>query len=156
MIIVSGLQRKTGQVRTQTYLPGQEGAARLFRRHLREKGYNTVLVNDVKEAYRARRAADSVPDGYQMRDAFKKPEVFGYEGVNSYQLHSLGTARGDKKNIHLKDSGTNFLDDAVESAEKQVAKWSDTHKGIVIYKAIKLVRKIVKPTTEVVELTVVS
>lgn len=169
MIIVSGLKRKTGQVRTQTFLPGQEGAARNFRAHLRGLDYNTVFVNDVKERYRARAAGG-------MRDAFKKcdcetcethklaekragmgrEEVFGFEGVTGYQLLSQGTARGNGLHTPIKDGATNFLDDAVENAEKLVAKWSDSHKGIVIYKAIKLVRKITKPTTETVDLTVAS
>jgi len=151
-------------VRTQTFLPGQEGAARLFRKHLRDLEYNTVFVNDVKERYRAR-----AEDRRVMKDAFKKcpcekcstvrekrDEVFGFEGVTGYQLISLGTARGNGLHSPVKESATNFLEDAVESAEKLVAKWSDGHKGIVIYKAIKLVRKVTKPTTETVELTVAS
>jgi len=165
MIIVSGLHRKTGQVRTEKYMPGREGPARKFRERLRNLGYHTVLINTVKEAYRAR-----TEDRRVMRDAFKRcdcstcagerdrkrPDVFGFEGVTGYQLISLGTRTGSGRHSTVKECATNFLEDAVESAEKKVAAWSDTHKGIVIYKAIKLVRKVTKPTTETVELTVGS
>jgi hypothetical protein len=153
MIIVSGLNRKNGEVRTQKYPPGREGLARRYREYLRSVGYNTVLVNDVKEMYRdrARRAAE---DRRAARDAFDeaKEQPFTVEDISGYQLHSMGTGRGNMKGLHIKDSGTDTLTGAIKDAEKKVSKWQDTHKGIVIYRAIKLVRKIVKPTTEVVEL----
>jgi len=143
-------------VRTQTFLPGHEGNARLFRRHLRELGYNTVLINDVKEAYRARRA-DS--ERRRMRHAFTRPgeptrehmETLNYEGIVGFQLHSAGTKSGNLAGKHY--DGSNNYEDAVAMAEAQVAKWSDSHKGIVIYKPIALIRKITKPTTEIVELS---
>lgn len=141
MIIVSGLNRKTGAVRTLNFEPGKEGNARSFKSHLRALGYTTTLVNDVAESYReaAGRCA-TVCEHY-------------VEGIKGYQLHGNGTGSGSMKGQHIKDSGTSFLDDAVEQAEKLVNKWSDSHKGIVIYRAIKLVRKVTKPTTEIVELS---
>lgn len=162
MIIVSGLNRKTGQVRTQTFLPGKEGNARYFRRHLRELGYTTTFVNDVKEMYRAR-AAGGMRDPRQhcrkMRHAFTRPgeptrehmETLNYEGIVGFQLHSAGTKSGNLAGKHY--DGSNNYEDAVAIAEAQVAKWSDSHKGIVIYKPIALIRKITKPTTEIVELS---
>lgn len=162
MIIVSGLHRKTGQTKTRKYLPGAEGAARRFRSHLRALGYTTAFVNTVKERYRAQAAERTrarAPEGCDCSTCEgerkrKRPDVFGFAGVTGYQLISLGTARGNGLHSPVKECATNFLDDAVESAEKKVAAWSDGHKGIVIYKAIKLVRKVTKPTTETVELTV--
>ncbi len=164
MIIVSGLHRKTGQVRTQHFAPGKEGNARKYRSHLRALGYTTTFINTVKEMYRARAAGGMARDTFKKCDCStcegerkrKRPDMFGFEGVKGYQLISLGTARGSGMHSPIKESATNFLEDAVESAEKTVAAWSDTHRGIVIYKAIKLVRKATKPTTETVELTVGS
>lgn len=141
MIIVSGLNRKTGQVRTQNFMPGREGNARQFRAHMRGLGYTTTFVNVVK-------------DEYAMRDAFKKQDAeqpFTFEGIAQYQLHSLGTRTGLHKSKHIE--GTNFLEDAVETAEIRVNGWSDSHKGIVIYRALKLVRRVTKPATEIVELS---
>ena len=146
MIIVSGLNRETGQIRKNVFLPGCEGLARKFRALLRDQGYTTAFVNEVKERYRMERARSlvgSVP---------KREEVFTCEGVSSYQLHSLGTGSGNMKGKHIAECETNFADDAIEQAETRIAKWSDSHKGIVIYKAVKLVRKTTKPTTEIIDL----
>lgn len=142
MIIVSGLNPKTGAVRTLSFYPGKEGNARQFRARLRTQGYNTAFVNVVK-------------DEYAMRDAFKKQDEeapFASSDVTGYQLHSQGTGRGDMKNSHVTKVKANTLTGAIEEAEKLVGKWSDGHRGIVIYRAIKLVRKITQPMTEIVEL----
>lgn len=142
MIIVSGLHRKSGQVRTQTYQPGREGPARAYREHLRALGYHTVFVNDVRKVFQelsARRAAE-------------RNEPFSYKGIPGYQLHSLGTASGGYEK-HIKGSATDTLTAAIENAESKVDSWSEGHKGIVIYRAIKLVRRVAKPTTEIVELS---
>lgn len=141
MIIVSGLQRKTGEVRTQSYQPGQEGPARKYRAWLRSLGYNTVFVNDVAARYTAATAS-------AVRDS--EPFELEFEGIKQYQLHSLGTRSGCMTGKHI--AGESTVTDAIETAELRVGGWSDSHKGIVIYRAIKLVRKVVKPTTEVVEL----
>lgn len=143
MIIVSGLQRKTGRVQTQTFLPGQEGDARKFRAHLRSYGYNTVFVNDVAAIYTA--------SSQLVEHDFKSSEKpFEHAGITGYQLHSLGTGRGQMKGKHI--DGASTLTGAIDDAEERVNGWSAGHKGIVIYRAIKLVRRVTKPTTEVVEL----
>lgn len=144
MIIVSGMHPRNAQVRTQSFEPGKEGNARKFRKHLRALGYNTVFVNDMKDFFqRYREATDRCATVCEHH----------VEGIAGYQLHGNGTRSGSMKGQHIKDSGTSFLEDAVEQAEKLVNKWSDSHKGIVIYRAIKLVRKVTKPTTEIVELS---
>ena len=135
-------------MRTQSFQPGKEGDARKFRQHLRALGYTTVFINEVKEAYKRLCTTDGASALAEIRN-----EPFTFEDINGYQLHGNGTRSGSMKGQHIKDSGTSFLEDAVEQAEKLVNKWSDSHKGIVIYKAIKLVRKVTKPTTEIVELS---
>ena len=157
MLIVSGMHRETGHVRTDKFHPGREGDARKFRGHLRALGYDTVFINEVKERYRA--AANRYGKDWKCKcDACvttsqERGQPFAFAGVVAYQLHGNGTGSGSMKGQHIKDSGTAFLEDAIEQAEKLVDKWRDTHKGIVIYKAIKLVRKVTKPTTEIVELS---
>ena len=154
MIIVSGLHRKNGQVRTQTYRPGNEGPARTYQSHLRALGYQTVLVNDVKNAFQQSYdagvrflAAEREAKGFTTQ----REEPFAFEGIAGYQLHSLGTRSGCMKGKHI--DGASTLAGAIDDAEDRVNGWSDRHKGIVIYKAIKLVRRITKPTTEIVELS---
>ena len=154
MLIVSGLHRKTGKMKSRKYLPGAEGPARRYRQELRAQGYITVFVNDVKERYRARAESER----RRMRHAFDRPgepsrermETLNFEGIVGFQLHSAGTKSGNLAGKHY--DGSNNYDDAVAIAEAQVAKWSDSHKGIVIYKPVALIRKITKPTTEIVEL----
>ena len=142
MIIVSGLHRKSGRVRTRNFMPGREGAARNFRATMRSAGYNTVFVNDVADRYANR----------EMLKKYDESEPFAFEGISGYQLHSLGTS-GTMKACHLRGGGTDTLTAAIEHAESKVDSWSEGHKGIVIYRAIKLVRRITKPSTEVVELS---
>ena len=149
MIIVSGMNRKTGEVRTQSYKPGQEGPARKYREYLRSIEYDTMLVNDV-----ARRYHNAVkPWRCKCDDCIspKKNEPFAFEGIAGYQLHSLGTGRGTMKGKHVVSADSHS--GAVMIAEDRVNGWSDSHKGVVIYKAIALVRKVTKPTTEIVELS---
>jgi len=143
MIIVSGLHRKNGRVRTRNFMPGREGAARNFRAQMRSAGYHTVFVNDVADRYANR----------EMLKKYDESEPFTFEGISGYQLYSLGTARGGMKDSHIKGSATDTLTAAIENAESKVDSWSEGHKGIVIYRAIKLVRRITKPSTEVVELS---
>ena len=156
MIIVSGLHRKTAQVRTASYLPGKEGDARKFRAQLRTLGYTTTLVNDVKERYReaAGRCANTTLRGKPWKcacsDCVPENKPFAFEGIAGYQLHSLGTGRGTMKDKHIVSADSHS--GAVMIAEDKVNQWSDSHKGVVIYKAIALVRAVTKPTTEIVEL----
>ena len=156
MIIVSGMNRKTGEVRTQSYQPGQEGSARTYREYLRSLGYQTAFVNDVARKYHnAVKPWKCRCDGciaQRRRDGLGLPEPL-VNCASKYVMHSLGTGTGQSKGKHIPESEMDFLGDAIENAEKLVGKWRDTHKGIVIYKAIKLVRKVTKPTTEIVELS---
>lgn len=146
MIIVSGLHRDTAEVRTQSFQPGREGDARKFRGHLRALGYDTVFVNEVKEAYKRIREAD----GARALAEIRKDEPFAFEGIAGYQLHSLGTGSGLNKGKHI--ASADSYTGATIIAEDKVESWSGSHKGVVVYKAVALVRKVTTPTTEIVEL----
>ena len=66
-----------------------------------------------------------------------------------YALLSVGTATGQRAGELVDTAET--ITGAVKLAQQYVTKWRDTHKGIVIYKATKLVRA-TAPPVEVVNI----
>ncbi len=83
--------------------------------------------------------------------SLEETQPFAVEGIEAFQLYSLGTKSGARKGEHI--IGCDTRDEAEAIAESRVKKWSDTHKGIVLYAPVALIRKITKPTTETVELS---
>ncbi len=60
-----------------------------------------------------------------------------------YVLHSMGTATGGREGEFI--AGAETLVGALSLAKENAASWRKSHKGIVIYKAIKLVRTTTPP-----------
>ena len=66
-----------------------------------------------------------------------------------YVLHSMGTATGNREGEVI--DGAQTLVGALSLAEENAASWRKSHKGIVVYKAVKVVRT-ATPPIEVIDL----
>jgi len=60
-----------------------------------------------------------------------------------YVLHSMGTATGNRAGEYI--AGASTLVGALSLAKENAASWRKSHKGIVIYKAVKVVRTATPP-----------
>ena len=114
--ILVGFHPKHGTTIRRTYDDVIDAMVRLD--NLTESGYTAAVVDTLKEG------------------AAKQPAP----AVNCpYMLHSNGTRTGQRKWDYIDNAQTEF--GAIDLAKDYISSWSHSHKGIVVYKAIKLVQR---------------
>ena len=163
-IIVAGIHLKTGEVRKAPYINTSVGRreARRYQERLRARGFITTYIDPLRKE---RIGNDTVLKSSTVSDAEMEIAVSDAEmeiaanyGVKTfdegavkypYKVHSINTVNQRRQGSHVGFVAT--LGEAMATAENCVKKWGDGHKGVVIFKAVKLVRRQDTPI-EVVDL----
>ena len=131
-IIVAGLHPQTGDLRKETWSARFDnvGFATQFEQDLQSRGFTTTYIDQ--------RKGQGKPQRNDMEIAANFSEL-----KFPYMLHSLGTKAGHREGDHV--AGAEDLKTAIDYATDKLEGWCKSHRGIVIYRASKIVRHTAPP-----------
>ena len=133
-ITLTGIHKETGNtIGPFTYNPVLSGGRRRAHEkacYLRGEGFFVVIV----DPYRIDEADSALTCGFEIERG---------KGINDpvrfpYKVHSINTVNQQRQGSHIGFVAT--MDEAMRRAGDCVKSWNPEHKGVVIFKAIKLVR----------------
>jgi hypothetical protein len=139
-IKIFGLHRKTGATRRYWFDAGlNDDYSRAARKvlELESANYFVVVVDPYDDVWHLRNGQSVHEQGQSMvgecASEIESPVKY------PYKVHSINTVNQQRQGSHVGFVET--LDEALIRAEGCVNSWSPKHKGVVIFKAIILVRK---------------